>query len=98
MRFKVHPSGLQHCCSLLWPRLEVQRRMARRRKLAAALQVGGCAAVAPVADTATGRSETLCRLILPVKLFADPAQVQHLPDLICCYASCSSTLFGLHQL
>lgn len=39
MRFKVHPSGLQHCCSLLWPRLEVQRRMARRRKLAAALQV-----------------------------------------------------------
>ena len=40
MRFKVHPSGLQHCCSLLWPRLEVQRRMARRRKLAAALQVG----------------------------------------------------------
>ena len=40
VRFKVHPSGLQHCCSLLWPRLEVQRRMARRRKLAAALQVG----------------------------------------------------------
>jgi hypothetical protein len=40
MRFKVNPSGLQHCCSLLWPRLQVQRRMARRRKLAAALQVG----------------------------------------------------------
>lgn len=40
MRSKVHPMGLQHCCSLLWPRLEVQRRMARRRKLAAALQVG----------------------------------------------------------
>lgn len=40
MRFKVRPMGLQHCCSLLWPRLEVQRRMARRRKLAAALQVG----------------------------------------------------------
>jgi hypothetical protein len=40
MRLKVHPMGLQHCCSLLWPRLEVQRRMARRRKLAAALQVG----------------------------------------------------------
>lgn len=40
MRLKVHPGGLQHCCGLLWPRLEVQRRMARRRKLAAALQVG----------------------------------------------------------
>lgn len=39
LRFKVHTSALQHCCGLLWPRLEVQRRMARRRRLATALQV-----------------------------------------------------------
>jgi hypothetical protein len=36
--YKLHPGALQHCASLLWPRLEVARRMARRRKLAAALQ------------------------------------------------------------
>jgi hypothetical protein len=40
MRFNVHPTSLGHCCGLLWPRFEVQWRMARRRKLAAALQVG----------------------------------------------------------
>jgi hypothetical protein len=38
--FKLHPAALQHCCEQLWPQLEVQRGTARRRKLAAALQVG----------------------------------------------------------
>jgi hypothetical protein len=38
--FKLHPAALQHCCELLWPQLEEQRGHARRRKLAAALQVG----------------------------------------------------------
>jgi hypothetical protein len=38
--FKLHPAALQHCCEQLWPQLEVQRGNARRRKLAAALQVG----------------------------------------------------------
>jgi hypothetical protein len=42
VRFRVHPGALQHCAGLLWPRLEVQRRMLRRRKLAAALQVRAC--------------------------------------------------------
>lgn len=39
VRFRLHPGALQHGCRLLWPRLEVARRLARRRKLAAALHV-----------------------------------------------------------
>lgn len=39
MRYQLHPSGLQHCCSILWPYLEEQRTLARKQKLAGALQV-----------------------------------------------------------